>query len=127
MDKKRSILLIDDEIMMLELVKKMLEPEFEVGVAISASEAIHYLNTTSVDVILLDITMPNITGFEFLFDIRKIPSYMDVPIIIVSGNSGHDFYEKARHSSAFDVLTKPVKKDLLVETIRKSLEQKGKK
>jgi len=121
MDIKKAILVIDDEIMLLELAKKMLEPEYEVGIANSASSAIRFLNMHKVDLILLDITMPNITGFDFLFDIRKIPSYMDVPIIIVSGNTGEEFFNKARSSSAFDVLTKPVSKEKLVGTIKKAL------
>jgi len=125
MDKKRAILVIDDEIMLLDLLKKMLEPQYEIGIANSASSAISFLNNNKVDLILLDITMPNITGFDFLLDIRKIPSYMDVPIIIVSGNTGQEFFTQARNSTAFDVLTKPVKKELLVKTIEKALSGQG--
>jgi len=65
--------------------------------------------------------MPNISGFDFLYDIRKIPSYIEVPIIIVSGNTDREFFTKARNSSAFDVITKPVGKELLIQTIEKAL------
>ena len=68
--------------------------------------------------------MPNIDGFEFLNDIRNIPSYIAVPIIIVSGNAGEDFFNKARNSSASDVLSKPVDTDVLVEAIEKALAAK---
>jgi len=120
MEKKKSILVVDDEPMLLELVKGMLESKYEVGLADSASGALFFMNKNQVNCILLDITMPNINGFEFLKDIRKIPSYIDVPIIIVSGNTGAEFFQQARNSSAFDVLSKPIKKDLLISTIEKA-------
>ena len=117
----RKILAIDDNLMLLELFQKMLSSNYDIQVATSASTALNFMNSNKVDVILLDIEMPNISGFDFLYDIRKIPSYMTVPIIIVSGNSGPDYLIKARNSSAADVLIKPVKKELLIGTIEKAL------
>ena len=121
MKDKKTVLLIDDNLMLLDLVQKMLSETYDVKTVNSASGAIKYLNSSHADVILLDIEMPNISGFDFLNDVRCIPSYMKVPIIIVSGNSGEDFFTQARNSSAFDVLTKPVKKEKLIDTIEKSL------
>ena len=121
MENKRTVLAIDDNLMLLDLIQKMLGNSYNIETANSASTAIHFMNHNKVDAILLDIEMPNISGFDFLYDIRKIPSYMNVPIIIVSGNSGKEFFTQARNSSAFDVLTKPVKKELLIATIEKSL------
>ena len=121
MENAKIVLSIDDDSLVLGVIKRMLTPKYDVRVVSAASEAMSYLNTDKADVILLDIEMPNISGFDFLYDIKKIPSYMSVPIIIVSGNTGHDFLEKARSSSAFDVLSKPVNKEQLVETIEKAL------
>ena len=121
MDRKIIILAIDDNITQLNEYKVILTPRYDLRVVKSASDAIVFLNKTRVDVILLDILMPHISGFEFLHDIRRIPSYLDVPIIIVSGNTGADFFEEARKSTAFDVLGKPVRPDALVQTIEKSM------
>ena len=93
MEKKKTILAIDDNLMQFEIFQKMLGREYDVRTANSASTALHFLNGDEADVILLDISMPNISGFEFLYDIRKIPSYMNTPIIIVSGNTGEDFFD----------------------------------
>ena len=95
---KKIVLAIDDDKVQLEAFKKILDGKYDVRVVDSASGAIHYLNENKADVILLDITMPNISGFDFLSDIRKIPSYMKVPIIIVSGNTGQDFFTQAKKS-----------------------------
>ena len=118
---KKIVLSIDDSVVQLALFKEMLVPRYDLRIVKSASEAIHFLNENKVDIILLDIEMPNISGFEFLGDIRKIPSYIDVPIIIVSGNTGKEFYQKAKNSSASDVLLKPVETSVLVNTIEKAL------
>jgi len=120
-ENKKIVLAIDDNLVQLDIFQKVLIPKYDVRPVKSASDAISFLNSNKVDVILLDIEMPNINGFDFLYDIRKIPSYMNVPIIIVSVNSGKEFFDKARNSSAFDVLTKPVRKELLIGTIEKAL------
>ena len=121
MGNKKIVLSIDDNVVQLKSFQEMLIPKYDFRAVKSASDALNFLNTNKIDVILLDIEMPNISGFEFLYDIRKIPSYIDVPIIIVSGNNGKDFLDKARTSSAADVLTKPVTSETLIETIEKVL------
>jgi len=121
MENKKIVLAIDDNVQQLTEFKCILVPKYDLRVVKSASEAMSFLNTYISDVILLDIEMPNISGFEFLSDIRKIPSYMDVPIIIVSGNTGQEFFKKARNSTAADVLTKPVKPETLIGAIEKAL------
>ena len=124
MEDRKIILAIDDNVTQLKTFEGMLTPKYDLRVVKSASDALSFLNKSKSDVILLDIEMPNISGFEFLSDIRKIPSYINVPIIIVSGNTGQEFYNQARKTSAFDVLTKPVTPEVLIETIEKALTQK---
>jgi len=118
---KKIILAIDDNVQQLSEFKNMLVPKYDLRVVKSASEAIGFLNKNSSDLILLDIEMPNISGFDFLEDIRKIPSYIAVPIIIVSGNSGREFFARARNSSAANVLTKPVEPQALIYAIEEAL------
>jgi CheY-like chemotaxis protein len=120
-EDKKIILAIDDNVTQLDIFRTILGIKYSIRVVKSASHAINFLNSNKVDVILLDIDMPNISGFNFLDDIRKIPSYIDVPIIIVSGLTGQDFFNQARNSSAFDVLSKPVTSELLIGTIDNAL------
>ena len=121
MNEKKVVLAIDDNAMQLDMFGKMLSDKYDVQTANSASHALNFLNSKEADIILLDIEMPNISGFDFLLDIRKIPSYMDVPIIIVSGTVGPGFTDQAKAASAFTVLHKPVKADDLIATIEKAL------
>ena len=118
---KKTVLAIDDNAFQLKLFKEMLVPRYDLRVVKAAAEALNFLSANMVDVILLDIEMPSISGFEFLVIIKKIPSCIDVPVIIVSGNSGQDFLKQAKNSSAADVLIKPVTPDALVAAIEKAL------
>ena len=123
MEDKKIILAIDDNPVDLNTLRGVLTPKFILRAAKSASEALAFLNTSKADLILLDIEMPNITGFQFLKDIRKVPSYMDVPIIIVSSKTGQAFFAEARKSSAYDIISKPITPEKLLEAMGKALDE----
>jgi len=125
MENKKIILGIDDNMSQHLLFQGILVPKYIFRAVKSISEAMIFLNANQVDVILLDIEMPNISGFEFLEDIRKIPSYLTTPIIIVSGKTGEDFQNQAKNSSAFGVLNKPVEPGTLISTIERALASKA--
>jgi len=125
MSEKKIVLAVDDSLQQLSEFKSMLIPKYDLRTVKSASEAVAFLIKNKADVILLDIEMPNINGFEFLNDLIKIPSYLSTPIIIVSGNSGQDFLTKAKSTDVFDVMIKPVMQDELISAIDKALESKA--
>ena len=123
MGSKKIVLAIDDNQMQLDMFHKILDSRYDVRTADCASSAMRFLslNEDKADIVLLDITMPHISGFEFLNDIKSIPSYLDIPIIIVSGNTGEDFLNEAKNSSAVDFLAKPVNPEKLIASIEKAL------
>ncbi|MDR0323786.1 MAG: response regulator [Treponema sp.] len=121
MKKEKIILAIDDNLVQLQAYQEYLESKYDIRTVNSASGAIKTLSKIKADVILMDIEMPEASGFELLDEIRKIPDQLNIPVIIISGNSGQDFIEKAGQTSAFDVLVKPVNKDLLIKTIERAL------
>jgi len=117
---KKVILAIDDNAIQLKLFQRNLAKYYDVRLVKSASDALGLIRELSVDLILLDIEMPSVSGFEFLHDLRKIPKYMHTPVIIVTGHSEPEFLESARNSSAADVLIKPVRPRTLIEAIEKA-------
>ena len=123
MSGRIKVLAVDDNLVQLNMFRNILEQKYDIFTVNSATNALKFMNESEVDVILLDIEMPNINGFDFLTDIRKIPSYMKVPIIIVSGKTGQEFYAEARKSTACDVLGKPVIPETLMESIEKAITQ----
>ena len=125
MADRKSVLAIDDNVQQLSEFKNMLGSKYDLRVVKSASEAIAFLNRETVDIVLLDIEMPNISGFEFLDDIKRIPSYIHVPVMIISGNSGPEFFDKVKQSKASGCLTKPVNPDKLIDEIEKIIAAKA--
>lgn len=122
MDDKKTILAIDDNIQQLKEYKVFLVPKYDLRVVKSASDARNFMKSNKSDIILLDIEMPETSGFEFLDEIKKMESYANVPVIIASGNTGPEFMEKAEKSAADGVLIKPVMSDSLIKTIEKALD-----
>ena len=106
--ERKSILAIDDNATQLKIFEKFLGPHYNLALVKSASEALGLLKTRKFDLILLDIEMPDVSGFEFLHEIRKIPVYMSKPVVIVTSHSEADIINHAKNSSASGVLTKPV-------------------
>jgi len=117
---KKVILAIDDNAIQLKLFQRNLAKYYDVRLVKSASDALGLINQIPVDLILLDIEMPSVSGFEFLHDLRKIPKYMHTPVIIVTGHSEPEFLEFAHNSSAADVLIKPVSPKTLIKSIEKA-------
>jgi len=121
MGEKKVVLAIDDNAVDLKALQGLLSDQYDIRIAKSVPDAIEILQNVKVGVFLLDIEMPNISGFEFLHEIRKNPNYMYAPIIIVSGHTEPEFLETARNSSADDIITKPVNAETLIEAIEKAV------
>ena len=119
-ESRKNILAIDDSKTQLKIFENFLSPRYDVTLAESAVEAMKFMDAAIFDLILLDIEMPDVSGFEFLHEIRKKPRYMTKPVIIVSGHTDPDFLASAKSSSASDVLSKPVDSKQLFEAIEKA-------
>ncbi|MCL1927314.1 MAG: response regulator [Treponema sp.] len=115
--KQKAILAIDDNATQLKIFEKFLSSSYELALVKSAYEAMGLLQARNFDLILLDIEMPDVSGFEFLHEIRKIPQYMSKPVIIVTSHSEPDILSHAKHSSTSGVLTKPVNSKQLFKAI----------
>ena len=103
-----GILVIDDEQDVLEVVKTMLETiDFKVYTASSGREGIEFFrnNADNIDIILMDITMPNMNGEEAFRKIRKISA--DIPVIFSSGYSEHDVKQQFKEYYTADFIQKP--------------------
>ena len=119
---KKSILAIDDDPVVLRVLSGLLASSFDLRISKSAMEATVLMVQTLPDLILLDIEMPDISGFEFLHTIRKNPKFMSIPVVIVSSHHEEEFISHAERSGASSVVAKPINKDDLIKKISKALE-----
>ncbi|MGA7925375.1 MAG: response regulator, partial [Candidatus Sulfotelmatobacter sp.] len=113
---KPLILVVDDEVSARELISSYLDPEYRTVVAVSGAEAIKKAQELRPDAITLDVLMSEGNGFEALVALRKNPETVNIPIIIVSSV---DQKQVGFALGAAEHLVKPIRKPLLLETIRK--------
>ncbi len=118
-----TILIVDDEEEMLHLLKRSLAPELhcEILTAASGEEALRVLETTSVDLALIDLKMPGMDGIELLEQIRA--NYPWLTVVIMTAYGRIDAAVQAIRLGAYDFLTKPFDHDVLVINLNKALER----
>jgi len=116
----RTVLVIDDDIRNIFALTSVLESH-SVHV-LYAENGLTGIETLSkhpeVDVVLLDIMMPELDGYETLRRIRKDPRYRALPIIAITAKALKEDREKCIQAGAFDYLPKPIEPDKLVDLIR---------
>ncbi|GHV87824.1 hypothetical protein AGMMS50267_01840 [Spirochaetia bacterium] len=122
MADKKTVLAIDDLPMILAVYKNILDSQYDVKIAVSAMEALTLLKTITVDIFLVDIEMPDMSGFEFIHEIRKMPKFMSTPVIVISGHSSEDFAAHALSKGANMFIAKPVKPANLLAQVSNLLE-----
>jgi len=111
-----SILIVDDNPHNLQVLGKLLqENKYEIEFATNGEAALDWLNTRQFDIILLDINMPGMNGFEVCMKIRLKPDLMNVPVIFLSAESDRENILKGFELGAQDYITKPFdSRELLV-------------
>jgi len=117
MTSKRKILIVDDVATNILLIKRILEADYVIKTALSGEEALEILPGYRPDIILLDIMMPGMDGYQVCKQIRGERRYAFIKIILVSAKTLIDDRLKGYEVGADDYITKPfVKKELLAKT-----------
>ena len=106
MEKKR-LLIVDDTIANLQLLGNLLQQKYSLSFATSGQEALELLGKSIPDLILLDIMMPKIDGYEVCRQVRTNPLTKYVPIIFLTAKSDRDSVVKGMAAGAQDYLIKP--------------------
>src|SRR3990172_1892971 len=126
MPETPKILVVDDEERNLRLMTAMLEPQgYDVVLARDGEEALQKARMDLPDVVLLDIMMPGLDGFEVARQLRDSQETRTVPIIMVTALNEVNDRVKALEVGADDFLTKPVDKTELTARVRSSLKVKA--
>ncbi|MCL1818174.1 MAG: response regulator [Spirochaetaceae bacterium] len=122
-NRRKTILAVDDDITILNTIRSVLEGSYEVSLAKNTDIAKTILNTTRIDLILLDMNMPGISGMDFLEFVRNDNSYYHIPVIIVSSQGTADIIVEIKKQGATDFVVKPISPNILKEKIRSSLKE----
>ncbi|HJU24579.1 MAG TPA: response regulator, partial [Casimicrobiaceae bacterium] len=119
MEKKRvRVLVVDDELRNTKLVEAILSREgYDVVSAANGREALEAVASLHPDLILLDVMMPDMSGFEVAAELKRRPDATGIPIVMVTSLDDRTSKLRALDSGAEEFLTKPIDRaELLVRT-----------
>ena len=118
---KKNILLVDDDEDIIEFLKYNLEKEgFNVINANNGAEALSKLNN-QIDMILLDIMMPKMDGFEVIKKIRQNDFYKEIPVIFLTAKSTEADEIKGLNLGAHDYIQKPISPQKLIARVKSNI------
>lgn len=121
--RPRSVLVVDDSVTVRKVMTRLLERNgMNVQLAKDGVEAIAQLETSRPDLMLLDIEMPRMDGFEVLRHVRHAPRLADLPVVMISSRTGAKHRERAAELGVDHFLGKPFKEPELLTLIGRLLE-----
>ena len=130
MNKQKNravIILVDDTAINLTIGETILAEQYTVLTALSAEKLFCILDNIIPDMILLDIVMPEMDGYEVIKNLKSKPKTKDIPVIFLTGRTDPSDEEKGLSLGAVDYIKKPFKPDFLLKRIEVCLKLYKKK
>jgi DNA-binding response OmpR family regulator len=117
-----KIVVIEDDVTFLDLLRVHLASAgHEVLTAEDAVLGLRAVITEGPDLILLDLTVPYLDGFEMIKALRNDPATKSIPVVVLTGRGDDETFAQARKLGASQFLTKPVTRDVLIKAIEAQL------
>ena len=118
----KRILVVDDDEMVLMALGELLKPEgYEVNMVSSGSEALKRLDENGYDLLLLDIIMPLMDGFELCRKVRGKEKYKETPIVFLTAKSREEDKKLGMMAGANLFLSKPISPEKLLDIVSKTI------
>jgi signal transduction histidine kinase/ActR/RegA family two-component response regulator len=118
-----SVLVVDDNADMRAYLTRLLGPHWSVRTTGNGEEALAAVAEAAPDVVLTDVMMPRVDGFELLRGLRADPATRDIPVIMLTARAGQEASVEGLEAGADDYLAKPFRADELVARVRVVLER----
>lgn len=116
------ILVVDDNTMNLRMAEKMLGRQFQVDSVDSGRKALDFLKEKHPHLILLDLHMPEMDGFEVMKQLQANDVYRDIPVIFLTADDDRDTEVRCFKEGAFDFITKPFVADIMIQRVSRILQ-----
>ena len=113
MDNKNAVLIIDDETANIIALTNILSAEYEVCAAKNGSDAIALAREEQPDLILLDVLMPDMDGYEVIASLKNADKTREIPVIFITGLDNPDAERKGLALGAADYILKPFNPDIV--------------
>lgn len=124
---KKMIVAVDDSTITLKRLTKMLSEQYELHAFSVGSRALKFLKDRTPDLVILDIDMPEINGYEMLESIRETEHLKEVPVLFLTSNSEKNYVIKAVAGGANDYVVKPIDEEILMTKVHAILKDAPKK
>ncbi len=122
----RTILIIEDNRTILENTTEILSLEgYDVLTATNGKKGLEKMHTLIPDLIICDLLMQEMDGFELLLEVGKNPKFSKIPVIFFSAKTEKKDIKKALDAGAVDYIIKPFELDDLVKTIKRCLKNRS--
>lgn len=122
---KKIILIVDDDRLTLSTAQKLLEGKYKVVAVNSGKQAYKYLERHMPDLILLDIKMPDIDGFEVMETLQSDPHWSKIPVIFLTADRSAETEIECFRVGACDFISKPFEPNIMLSRIRSTVELDG--
>ncbi len=117
-----QLILIDDSISIRKMVGMFLSNAgYKVDVAVDGIDAIEKIAKTPYDLIITDLEMPRMHGYELIAEVRSGERTKHIPIIVLTSRAGDKHYQKAMELGANEYIVKPVNEEMLLQSVSKFL------
>ncbi len=136
MDRKKHILIVDDVTTNLKVAADVLKDNYQLSMAKSGAQALEFLKKAKPDLILLDVRMPGMDGYETLEKIKSNSETSNIPVVFLTVDDQRESEIKGLKMGAMDFILKPfepeimlsrIEKILQIEDLRKNLSNSAKK
>lgn len=123
---KETILIVDDSRFQRTVIKELFNEHFNLLEASSGGECMRIIqeNTSEIDLVLLDLVMPGIDGFEVLRRRQSMQEFLDIPVIVLTTSDSQSIQANAYELGANDFLTKPIDENIALSRIQNLLKSK---
>ncbi len=119
------ILIVDDNLRNLQVLGNLLEKTYQTAISTNGLNALAFVKKRQVDLILLDIMMPEMGGFETCEKLKENPKTKDIPVIFVTARTDTKSIVKGFEIGAADYVMKPFNQSELIARVRTHLELKN--
>lgn len=120
----QTILIVDDEPLSVEMLSNMLNSEYRVVMAHSGQEALEIVSGQTPDLVLLDILMPVMDGYELFHILKSYPAFKNIPILFITAMGEAECESEGLEMGAGDYIVKPFNPSLVRLRVRNHLELK---
>lgn len=122
MCEKERILVVDDDEMNLCMAQRMLQKYFTVNLISTGEEVLPFLSEHECELILLEVHMPGLNGFEVMRRLQENEKYREIPVILFTADNDRSIEVQGFQAGALDFITKPLIADIVIQRVSRILE-----